>query len=71
MFRMYCILKDRTKPPTPEEVAFASAKQALDAKSKSEYIQRLETSTENIWKAFAVQEAKAAVCPHFHLMALS
>jgi len=48
MFRMYCILKDRAKPPTPEEVAIASAKQVLDAKSESEYIQRLETSTENI-----------------------
>jgi len=48
MFQMYCILKDRAKPPTPEEVAIASAKQALDAKSESEYIRRLETSTENI-----------------------
>ena len=51
--------------PTSEEVAIASGKQALDGKSESEYIRKLEASAENIQKAFAAQEAQAVVCPHF------
>ena len=65
MFCLYCILKDRVESPTSEEVAIASGKQALDGKSESEYIRKLEASAENIRKAFAAQEAQAAVCPHF------
>ena len=65
MFRLYCILKDRAEPPTPEEVEIASGKQVLDGKSESEYIRKLEASAENIRKAFAAQESQAAVCPRF------
>jgi hypothetical protein len=61
MFRLYCILKDRAKLPTPEEVAIASGKQVLDGKGELELIRKLEASTGNIRKAFAAQEAQAAV----------
>jgi hypothetical protein len=67
MYRLYCILKDRGGAPTPEEVAIASGKQVLDGKSESEYIKKLEASAENIRKAFAAQEARAAVCLHSYL----
>ena len=68
MFRLYSILKERGEPPTPEEVAIASGKQPLDGKSESEYIKKLEASAENIRKAFAVQEARAAVSLPFHYL---
>jgi hypothetical protein len=61
MYRLYCILKDRAEPPTPEEAAIASGKQALDDKTELEYIKKLEAKTDNIRKAFAAQEAKAMV----------
>ena len=41
---------------------YASGKKVLDAKSDSEYLKKLEAAMENIQKAFAMQEANAAVC---------
>ena len=68
MFRLYCILKDRGEPPTAEEIAVASGKQALDPTSEAEYIKKLEAANENIRKAFAAQAAQAAVhSPHIPL----
>ena len=61
MYRLYCVLKDRAEPPSAEEIEFASGKTVLDAKSDAEYLKRLEAATENIQKAFAAQEANAAV----------
>ncbi|KAI9434270.1 hypothetical protein BJY52DRAFT_1100235, partial [Lactarius psammicola] len=60
MFWLYCVLKDREEMPMPEEIAIASGKQALDPKNEAAYIERLEAASENIRKAFAAQEAKAA-----------
>lgn len=57
MFRLYLILKDRDKPPTPKEIDIASAKQQVDG----EYLQMLEKSSENIKKAFQNQQARALV----------
>jgi hypothetical protein len=62
MYRLYCVLKDRAEPPTAEEIGFASGKTVLDPKSDAEYLKKLEAATENIQKAFATQEANAAVC---------
>ncbi|KIL55047.1 hypothetical protein M378DRAFT_188692 [Amanita muscaria Koide BX008] len=52
MYRLYCVLKDRGEPPTTEEIGFASGKKLLDSK--------IDAATENIQKAFAIQEANAA-----------
>ncbi|KAF8234452.1 hypothetical protein L208DRAFT_1261840 [Tricholoma matsutake] len=60
MYQLYCELKDQTEPPTDEEIVFASGKKVLDPKSDVEYLQKLEVATENIQKAFAMQEANAA-----------
>jgi len=62
MYRLYCVLKDRAEPPTAEEIGFMSGKTVLNPKSDAEYLKKLEAATENIQKAFATQEANAAVC---------
>jgi hypothetical protein len=62
MYRLYCVLKGCTEPPTPDEIRFASGQKVLDPKSESEYLKKLEAATESIQKAFASQEANAAVC---------
>jgi len=67
MYQLYCVLKDRAEPPMTEEIGFASGKMVLDPKSDAEYLKKLEAATENIQKAFATQEANAAV----HLTVLS
>ena len=59
--QLYCILKDRDEPPTPDEIAVKSGKQQLDGKAEVEYLQKLENSSENIKKAFQDQQAQAAV----------
>jgi hypothetical protein len=61
MYQLYCILKDRDEPPTPEEIDIASAKQQLDEKTEAEYLQKLAKSSENIKKAFQDQQARAGV----------
>ena len=61
MYNLYCILKDHDQPPTPDEIAIASGKKLLDGCTKAEYLKRLETSSENIKKAFEDQKARAAV----------
>jgi hypothetical protein len=62
MYKLYRVLKDRAEPPTPEEIEFATGKKVLDAKNGCEYLKKLEAATENIQKAFAMQEANTAVC---------
>ena len=52
MYQLYCILKDRDEPPTPEEIDIASARRQLDEKTEAEYLQKLAKSSENIKKAF-------------------
>jgi hypothetical protein len=61
MHRLYLVLKDHDKPPTPDEIAFALGKKALDPKSEADYLRKLEDTMENIRKAFSSQEAQAAV----------
>jgi hypothetical protein len=62
MYQLYCVLKDWAKPPTAKEIGFASGQTVLDQKSNAEYLKKLEAAMENIQKAFATQEANAAVC---------
>ncbi|KAI0294734.1 hypothetical protein BC826DRAFT_968634 [Russula brevipes] len=59
MYQLYCILKDRDVPPTPDEIAIASGKKRLDGKTEAEYFKKLERTSENIKKAFEEQQAQA------------
>lgn len=61
MYRLYCILKDREEPPTPDEIAIAAGKKKLDGHTEAEYIKKLESASENIKKAFEDQQARAGV----------
>lgn len=61
MYQLYCILKDRDVPPTPDEIAIASGKKRLDGKTEAEYFKKLERASENIKKAFEEQQARATV----------
>jgi hypothetical protein len=61
MHRLYCILKDREEPPTPDEIAIAAGKKKLDGNTEAEYIKKLESASENIKKAFEDQQARAGV----------
>jgi len=61
MYHLYSILKDRDEPPTLDEIDIASAKRKLDPKAEAEYLQKLESSSENIKKAFQDQQACAII----------
>ena len=61
MYQLYCVLKDREEPPTPDEIAITSGKKQLDGRTEAEYLKRLEKASENIKKAFEDQQAQAAV----------
>jgi hypothetical protein len=61
MYQLYCVLKDREEPLTPDETAIASGKKQLDGRTEAEYLKRLEKASENIKKAFEDQQAWAAV----------
>jgi hypothetical protein len=61
MYRLFCILKDREEPATPDEIAYASGKKKLDGTTEAEYIKMLKSTSENIKKAFGNQQARAGV----------
>jgi len=61
MYQLYCILKDREEPPTPDEIAIACGKKKLDGNTEAEYFKKLEHTSENIKKAFEDQQARAGV----------
>jgi hypothetical protein len=62
MHLLYCILKDREEPPTPDEIAIAAGKKQLDGLTEAKYLKKLEKpSTEDIKKAFERQKAQATV----------
>ncbi|KAF8065125.1 hypothetical protein FPV67DRAFT_1418769, partial [Lyophyllum atratum] len=60
MEHLYQVLKSRSEPPTPNEIAIASGKSPLDPKAEAEYLRQLETASENIQRAFEKQKAEAA-----------
>ena len=67
MYQLYCILKDRDEPLTPDEIDIASAKRQLDVNAEGEYFRKLEKSSENIKKAFLDQQTRAIVSPQYFL----
>jgi hypothetical protein len=56
MYRLYLVLKDHANPPTADEIGFACGNKVLDPKVNSKYLKKLEAATENIQKAFAMQQ---------------
>ncbi len=48
-------------PPTPEEISLANGTTTLDARTATEFIQKLERASSNIETAFARQAAEVAV----------
>jgi hypothetical protein len=61
MYRLYLYLKDRTEPPTEDEVAIASGKKTLDPALAAEYLLKLERASSMIADAFSHQNQQAAV----------
>ena len=61
MYRLYIILKDRTDPPTNEELAIASAEKVLDAEAANAYLGRVEAVSANLLSLFAKQSQENAV----------
>ena len=61
MYRLYIILKDRTHPPTDDELAIASAEKVLDTESANAYLERVEATSANLLSMFAKQSRENAV----------
>jgi hypothetical protein len=60
MYRLYVILKDRTEPPTPDDLAIASATKVLDAEAANAYLGRVEAASTNLLSMFAKQSHENA-----------
>ena len=61
MYRLYIILKDRTDPPTNDELAIASAEKVLDAGSANAYLGQVGVASANLLSMFAKQSQENAV----------
>jgi hypothetical protein len=61
-YRLYLILKDRTDPPTDEDLAIASGEKVLDAEAANAYLRRVEVAASaNLLSMFAKQTQVNAV----------
>lgn len=60
MHRLYLIMKDRTDPPTDEELAIASGKKVLDEKAAKSYLGRVKAPSANLVSMFAKQPQENA-----------
>jgi hypothetical protein len=61
MYRLFVILKDRSDPPTDEELAIASGEKVLDADAANTYLGRAEVASANLLSMFAKQSQENAV----------
>jgi len=61
MYRLYVILKDRTDPPTDDELAIASTAKVLDTESANAYLGQVEAASANLLSMFAKQSQENAV----------
>ena len=61
MYRLYLVLKDRTNPPTDEDLAIASRKKILDAETANSYLGQVEAASANLLSMFAKQSQEHAV----------
>ena len=55
MYTLYVILKDRTEPPTPDDLTIASATKVLDSEAANAYLGRVEAASTNLLSMFARQ----------------
>jgi hypothetical protein len=55
MYRLYLILKDRTDPPTDEEIAIASGEKVLDADAIDTYLGHVDIASSNLRSMFVKQ----------------
>ena len=60
MYRLYVILKDRTEPPTPDDLGIASGTKVLDAEVANAYLGRVEAASANLLSMFARQSHENA-----------
>jgi hypothetical protein len=61
IYRLYLRMKERTDPPTDEELAIASGKKVLDAKAANSYHGRVEAPSANLLSMFAKKSQENAV----------
>jgi hypothetical protein len=61
MYRLYIILKDRSDPPTDEDIAIASGEKVLDAAAANSYFGRVDVASASLRSMFAKQEQENAV----------
>jgi hypothetical protein len=64
MYQLYKLLKGRSTLPTDEELLIAARKKVLNPKATSEYLQKLENTSNTIVQAFNQQNLKNAICFH-------
>jgi hypothetical protein len=66
MYRLYAALKERApNEVTADEIAVASGKKILDPGALSDFLQKLESTSMTIQRAFDKQVKDAAVSPLF------
>lgn len=62
MYRLYMAMKERSSDEiTHDEIAIASGKKVLDPEALSDFLQKLESTSMTIQKAFEKQVKTAAV----------
>jgi hypothetical protein len=66
MYRLYAAMKERSpNEVTADEIAVASGKKILDPGTLSNFLQKLESTSMTIQRAFEKQVKDAAVSPLF------
>lgn len=66
MYRLYAAMKERSpNEVTADEIAIASGKKILDSGALSDFLQKLESTSTTIQRAFEKQVKDAAVSPLF------
>jgi hypothetical protein len=66
MYRLYAAMKERSpNEVTADEIAVASGKKILDPGTLSDFLQKLESTSMTIQRAFEKQVKDAAVSPLF------
>ena len=71
MYRLYIIMKNRTDPPTDEELEIACSKRVLDTDAANSYLGQVEVvSSANLLSIFAKQSQENAVSKVWFLISI-
>src|SRR5882762_210608 len=62
MYRLYVLLKDRDKPPTPDEITIASGHRVLDPAKAATYLDQLEKASTTIVDLLHRQAEETKAC---------